>query len=57
MVTFVSYRSSYADAEQAIDAFMGALNKAYPGAADKVFQDFNNTVVSYRSEFRRRRWI
>ncbi|HUI44011.1 MAG TPA: hypothetical protein VL523_18765 [Terriglobia bacterium] len=56
-VTFVSARSSYADAEKASDAMMGALNKAYgPGGADKMFQEFNNTVVSVRSEFRRRRW-
>jgi len=35
---------------------MGALSKAYPGGADRFFQEFNNTVVSLRSEFRRRRW-
>src|SRR4029077_20046309 len=39
-----------------MDLFMGALAK--PGgkaAAEKMFQDFNNTVVSTRSEMRRRR--
>ncbi|MGO9269868.1 MAG: hypothetical protein ACLQOO_06410 [Terriglobia bacterium] len=57
VVTFVSNRSSYADTEKASDAFVGALNKAGgPGAAGKWFQEFNNTVVSYRSEFRHRRW-
>lgn len=56
VVTFVSTRSSYAGAEKALDAFIGALSKAYPGGADKFFQEFNNTVVSLRSEFRRRRW-
>jgi hypothetical protein len=56
VVTFVSARSSYAEAEQGLDAFMGALNKAYPGGADKTLQEFNNTVVSFRSEFRHRRW-
>jgi hypothetical protein len=57
VVTFVSTRSSYAEVEKGLSAFTGAINKAYgPGAADKWFQDFNNTVVSYRSEFRHRRW-
>jgi hypothetical protein len=56
VVTFVSYRSSYADVEKGFGAFMGALSKAYPGGADRFFQEFNNTVVSLRSEFRRRRW-
>jgi hypothetical protein len=39
-----------------MDLFMGALAK--PGgkaAAEKMFQDFNNTVVSTRSAMRRRR--
>ena len=56
VVTFVSYRSSYADVKKGFGAFMGALSKAYPGGADRFFQEFNNTVVSPRSEFRRRRW-
>jgi len=56
VVTFVSPRTSYDGAEKAIDAFMGAITKAYPGTADKVLQEFNNTVISYRSEFRHRRW-
>jgi len=57
VVTFVSTRSSYAEVEKGGDAFMGALNKAYgPGAADKWFQEFSNTFVSFRSEFRHRRW-
>jgi hypothetical protein len=57
VITFVSTRSSYADAEKASDTFMGALNKAYgPAGAGKLFQEANNSVVSFNSEFRRRRW-
>src|SRR5882762_6993601 len=56
VVTFVSLRNSFADAEKGFDLFMGALAK--PGgmaAAGKLFQDFNNTLLSSRSEIRRRR--
>jgi hypothetical protein len=56
VVTFISLRSSLGDAEKGADLFMGALTK--PGgiaAAGKIFQDFNNTLVSSRSEIRRRR--
>ena len=56
VVTFVSLRNSFGDAEKGFDLFMGALAK--PGgmaAAGKMFQDFNNTLVSSRSEIRRRR--
>lgn len=56
-VTFISMRSSYADVEQATGAFYGSLLKSYGKAgADKLFQDYNQTVVSSHSEFRRRRW-
>jgi len=56
-VTFVSTRHSYADVEKASGAFFGALQKAYgKGATDKMFQDFNQCVVSSRGELRRRRW-
>lgn len=53
---FTSRRENYADIDKAADTFMSALNKAYgkEGAA-KVFQDFNNCLVSSRSELRRRR--
>lgn len=55
-VYFISTRSSYADIDRGMEAFMGALNKAYGQAgAMKVFQDFNNCIVSSRSEIRRRR--
>jgi hypothetical protein len=56
VVTFVSLRSGFGDAQKALDVFMGALSK--PGgmaAAEKIFQDFNNTVMSTRTEMRRRR--
>ena len=56
VVTFVSRRSGFGDAQKAFDLFMGALAKpAGMAAAEKMFQDFNNTVLSARSEMRRRR--
>ena len=56
VVTFVSLRNGFGDAQKAFDLFMGALAKpAGMAAAEKMFQDFNNTVVSARSEMRRRR--
>ncbi len=56
-VTFVSHRNSYGDAEKASGVFLGALNKAYGQAgAEKLFQDFNSTLISSRGEIRRRRW-
>ncbi len=56
VVTFVSLRSGFGDAQKGFDLFEGALGK--PGgkaAAEKIFQDFNNTTLSARSEMRRRR--
>ncbi len=56
-VSFVSTRHSYAEAEKGSDAFVAALNKAYGQAgAKKLFQDFNNALISSRGEIRRRRW-
>jgi len=56
-VTFVSNRRSYAEVEKAMDVFMSALNKAFGEAgAAALFQEFNNTLVSSRTEIRRRRW-
>jgi hypothetical protein len=55
-VTFTSLRSSIGDTQKAFDLFLGALAK--PGgmpAAEKIFQDFNNTLISSRTEIRRRR--
>jgi hypothetical protein len=56
VVTFVSLRSGFGDAQKSMDLFMGALAK--PGgmaSVEKMLQDFNNVVVSTRSEMRRRR--
>jgi hypothetical protein len=56
VVTFISLRNTLADAEKGSDLFMGALAKAGGmAAAGKLFQDFNNTLVSSRVEIRRRR--
>lgn len=56
-VSFVSQRHSYGDVEAAIQTFMGALEKTYgKAAADKLFQDANQCIISSRSEIRRRRW-
>ena len=56
-VSFISTRQSYSDADKGSDAFIGSLLKAYgkPGT-DKLFQDYNQCIVSSRSELRRRRW-
>ena len=56
-VTFVSMRDSYDGAEKAGNSFYASIVKSIgKSAADKLFQDFNATLVSSRSEFRRRRW-
>jgi hypothetical protein len=56
-ITFISMRGSYADIDKGSGAFYGSLEKAYgKTGTDKLFQDFNQTVVSTRSEIRKRRW-
>jgi hypothetical protein len=56
-VAFVSTRNSYGDVETAMGTFMGAMQKTFGKAAtDKIFQDFNQCILSSRSEIRRRRW-
>lgn len=56
-VSFVSGRNNYAEIETAMGAFDQALEKAYgKAAAQKLFDDFNQCIVSSRSEIRRRRW-
>ena len=55
-VTFVSTRNSYGEVEAAMGTFMGALQKAYGKATDKMMQDLNQCTLSSRSEIRRRRW-
>jgi hypothetical protein len=56
-VNFISMRQGYADVEKATETFYAAMQKAFgkPGT-DKIFQDFNQCLVSSRSELRRRRW-
>ena len=56
-VSFISTRDTYDAADKGSDAFYGALLKTYGKAAtDKLFQDYNQCIISSRSEFRRRRW-
>jgi hypothetical protein len=56
-VQFVSTRQNYAAIDSGLNAFMGAIKEAYgPGGVPKMMSDFNNTVLSSRSEIRRRRW-
>jgi len=56
-VTFVSMRDSYGAAEKGGDAFTAAVEKSLGKAAsEKLFQDFNQTLASSRSEIRKRRW-
>ena len=56
-VQFVSQRENYAGIESGMTAFMSAANTAYgPGGAAKMMADFNSTILSSRSEIRRRRW-
>src|ERR1700736_6618521 len=54
--TFISLRQAYRDVEKTPGLFNEAMEKAYGKAAtEKMFQDFNQCLVSSRSEFRRRR--
>jgi hypothetical protein len=56
-VTLVSTRQSYGDTEKGSDAFDAAMQKSLGKAAtEKLFQDFNQCLVSSRSELRKRRW-
>ena len=56
-VQFTSQRQNYAAIESGMTAFFSAIKEAYgPGGVPKMMQDFNNTIVTARSEIRRRRW-
>jgi hypothetical protein len=56
VVTFVSVRTGFGEAQKAFDLFMGAISKPVGmAAAEKMFQDLNNTMISARSEMWRRR--
>ncbi len=55
-VYFTTPRRSLADIDKGMEMFMGALGKAYGSAGmARLFQDFNNCILSSRSEIRRRR--
>lgn len=54
-IHFVSARANYAGIDAGMQAFEGALGKALGAGAAKLFSDFSQTVVSTRSEVRRRR--
>src|SRR5579862_449592 len=57
VTVFVSTRSSYADIDKSMDAFMGSLIKSYgKDQAQKMLNEWNNYITGSRSEFRRRRW-
>src|SRR3954453_14541218 len=56
-VQFASSRQNFAAVDSGMTAFMGAINNAYgPGGMSKMMADLNNTILSSRSEIRRRRW-
>jgi quinol monooxygenase YgiN len=56
-LVFSSSRESFGDVEKASAAFAGALGKAFGEAgAGVLFQQFNSTLESTRSEIRQRRW-
>jgi quinol monooxygenase YgiN len=56
-VRFISTRPSYAAIEEAGQAFMAAMNKAYGKAAtEQIFRDADSCFESTHSEVRRRRW-
>jgi len=56
-IYLISTRPNYAAMDKGYEAFFGAMNKAFGQAGTtKLFQDFNNCVVSLRGEVRRRRW-
>jgi len=54
---FTSNRQDYAEIDKMNEAVMAAVNKAFgKEAAEKMGHDFDNCLVSSRSELRRRRW-
>jgi hypothetical protein len=56
-VYFISTRKDYAAVDAGNTAFVSAIKEAYgPGGMKKMESDVNNTIVSSRSEIRRRRW-
>jgi len=56
-VYFTGSRRNYAEIEQGTGFFVGALIKGLgPAGAARLFQDFDNCLISSRAELRRRRW-
>ena len=54
---FTTTRSDYADIDKVNEAGAAALNKAWgKDGAEKIEQDFQNSLVWSHAEFRRRRW-
>ena len=54
---FTSTRKDYADLDKVNEAAMAAANKAFgKDMAEKMGRDFQNCLVSSRTELRRRRW-
>jgi hypothetical protein len=57
IVQFISPRQNYAAIDSGGMAFMNAIKAGYgPGGIQKMMADFNSTIISSRSEIRRRRW-
>jgi hypothetical protein len=55
-ISFIMPRTTLADVDKGMEMFMGAMMKAYGETAmNKLFQDFNNCIVSSRTELRRQR--
>ena len=57
VVAFISTRADYAGIDKGMDAFMGALTKAYgKETTDKMLHEWDTCLAGSRSELRRRRW-
>lgn len=56
MYAFVSWRENYGEVDKGSDAFLSALGKAYgKDNAEKMMHDWDNCLVSSRTELRKRR--
>ena len=56
-VQIVSQRQNFAAIDSGMTAFMSSISTAYgAGGVAKMMADFNSTILSSRSEIRRRRW-
>ena len=53
---FITQRDSYADVDKGNDAFMASIQKAFgKEGSQKIFNDWNNCLVSARTQLRVRR--